>query len=247
MIELIQTYPYLFYIVVLFSSIMSSATGIGSFILIPFAAIYFGPKEGVGIITIYFLAQNINKLVFFRKFINWKIAKKVIIWSIPGVIIGSLLLTVVPVELFKKILATLIIIYILNDIFKWLRKKKGAITKEDKKTIPLFGVFYGLTSGLIGSGNLIKGPLFVSLGIVKEAYIGTYAATSLFMNIPKIAIYFSTKIINVGSLIQSIPFIFISIIGTYIGKHFLSKIHNKVFSVLLYVFFIFSAVAILLS
>lgn len=245
MIELIQIQPHWFYIVVLGSSILSAATGIGSFILIPFASIYFGPKEGVGIITIYFLAQNINKLIAFRKFIQWDIAKKIIIWAIPGAVAGSLLLKIVPEEPFKKLLAALIIIYILSDMIQRLKNRKKP-SRNEKKAVPVFGVFYGLASGLVGSGNLIKGPLFISLGLLKEAYIGTYAVTSLFMNIPKIAIYLSARIIDVGSLIQSAPFVVISIVGTYIGKHFLTKIDSKIFSALLYAFFIVSAAAILM-
>jgi uncharacterized membrane protein YfcA len=86
-----------------------------------------------------------------------------------------------------------------------------------------------------------------NLGILKEAYIGTYALTSFFTNIPKIFVYYSSEIINDYTFIKSLPFLFISIIGTYIGKHFVGKISNKLFFYLLNITFAISAIALLLE
>jgi len=241
MISAIANNGYLFFSAVLISSVLSSSLGVGSFILLPLAALAYGPKQSVGIITIYFLFQNINKLIVFWKDIHWKIGLKMILWSLPGTLIGSYALSLIPADIFGKLLAIFILTYLANDVFKIIPK-----SGHNKTTIPLFGLLYGLMSGLTGSGNLVKGPLFTSMGLVKEGYVATYALTSFFTNIPKIWIYYSTGIIDESTFGKSLPFLFISIVGTYLGKKLLKKMHNDLFYYVVNIAFAFSAIALLL-
>ncbi len=238
--EFIAHSPFLFYLIVLISSVLSSSFGIGSFILLPIAAIVYGPKESVGIITIYFLFQNINKITVFWKHINWNIGIKMILWSLPGALLGSSLLSLIPAAVFNKILGGFILAYLINDIFKIIPKSGYSAAK-----IPFFGILYGCMSGLIGSGNLVKGPLFTSLGMLNETYIATYALTSLFMNMPKLGVYYATGIIGTSAFTQAIPFLIISILGTYIGKHLLQKVTSGTFYYVVNIAFALSAISLL--
>lgn len=240
--ELLQN-PIFFYTVVLLTSVLSAALGAGAgFILIPLAALQFGAKESVGILAIYFLFQNTNKIVVFRRHIDWKIGTRVICWALPGVLIGSIALAYVPVDLFKNILAGVILLYLANDIFKLMPNKR-----EPESVLPVLSIGYGFLSGLIGSGNVIKGPLFTSLGLLKETYVGTYAFTSFFMNLPKIITYSALGIIDGSAFVKAIPFLIISIIGTHSGKYLLGKIHNDVFYYVVTASFALSAIALLLE
>jgi hypothetical protein len=241
LMNLVADNTVLFYFVVLISSISSSALGIGSFILIPIVALYIGAKASVGVLTIYFLVQNINKLIFFKGHANIDIAKIIILWAIPGVILGSILLGYVPDIYFEKILAIAILVFITNDIRNFF------VGRRSEKGIPVFGLLYGFFSGLLGSGNLVKGPLFVSLGLLKESYIATYALTSLFMNLPKIGIYTWNGVINRESLIMAIPLVVISVIGTYLGKKAIKKVNTQLFYGIIVSFFIISAIILLLK
>ena len=240
MLEFLAQNIYLFYGIVLLTSILSASFGVGSFILIPLAAIVYGSKEAVGIITLYFLFQNVNKIIVFRKNIDSNVSFKMILWSIPGAILGSFALGFLPVELFNKVLAVFILAYIANDVLGFVPKKYYSVSM-----IPLFGTLYGFLSGFVGSGNLVKGPLFTSLGLLKESYIGTYAVTSFFVNVPKIVVYFAIGVIAGSTFVKAIPFLFISIVGTYIGKHFLSKVPNRIFYYVLNIVFAISAIALL--
>lgn len=242
MIELFTQNPLLFYLVVFLISVLSTTLSIGGFILIPLAALFFGAKESIGIITLYFLSQNISKLFFFRDHIHREIAKKIIIWAIPGVLLGATLLVHIPEVFFSKVLGVGMIIFIVND---WMRYKSK--NRSSEKNLPLFSLLYGFFSGIVGSGNLIKGPLFLSLGLLKESYIATYALTSFFINIPKIGIYFYSGIITQATFIRSVPFLLLSIMGTWIGKHMLSHISNRVFYYLTMASFLIASVALLIE
>lgn len=220
-----------FYAAVLAASFLSSSLGIGGFFLIPLAALAFGPKESVGIITLYFLIQNIFKIIFFKRSIAWKTARSLILWSLPGVLAGAALLPVIPVAVFQKVLSFAVLLFLLNDMFHWIRA-----SGVSRRTQPFFGMLYGFASGFLGSGNLIKGSFLSSLGFSKESYLGTYAVTSLAMNIPKVVMYSATGIIERNMLMVSLPFLFLSLIGTAGGKIFLKKIPEQAFSLAVHIF-----------
>jgi uncharacterized protein len=244
MLEFLTQSPLIFYAIVLLMSFLSASIGTGGgFILIPLAALFFGAKEGVGILTLYFLFQNSSKILLFRSHIHTKIGVRLILFAVPGAMLGSIALGFLPVELFKKIFAVIILVYLANELFG-LIPKRGL---RERHTVPIFGFAYGFLSGLVGSGNLIKGPLFLGMGLSKEAYIATYAFTSFFINIPKIATYAATGIIDGAIVRQSLPFLFISIVGTVAGRHFIRQIHHDVFIWILNITFVIAALGLLLE
>ncbi len=238
MIELLSESTLLFYALVLIISFLCTSLGLGTALfLIPVVALYFDPKETIGIVTIYGILLNINKMFFFRRHIRVNIGIKVIVYSVPGAILGSFALTFIPADIFKKMLAAIILFYLICEVCKLAPKAKD----HEKAAVPIFGFLYGFLSGLVGTGRIIKGPLFTSLGLLKGAFIGTYAFTSFFVNVPKLITYYSTGIIDSSSFQRSIPFLFISIIATYTGSLFVEKIRSDVFYYILIVSFAASA------
>lgn len=235
--------PAWFYLAALLVSIASSAFGVSGAILIPLAALYFGPKEGVAIATLYFLFQNVSKLAFFKKHIEWKVATHMLAWAMPGVLAGAALLVYLSAEMFEKILGLGMILFIIGDAVKL---KFFGSSSASPRMMPVWGTLYGFFSGALGSGNVVKGPFFLSIGLLKESYVGTYAATSLFMNIPKIGIYALSGIITATMLVKAIPFLIISIFGTWIGKKVLGRISNDVFYYAIMAVFLVSAISLLL-
>ncbi|MDD4319687.1 MAG: sulfite exporter TauE/SafE family protein [Candidatus Peribacteraceae bacterium] len=235
--------PVVFYGAVLAASVLSTATGVGGMVLLlPFAALQFGAKEAVGIVTLFGLCQNINKIVVFRHAIRWRIGWRMIAWSVPAAIAGSLVLPLVPADLFRKLLAGTVLLYLANDLFR-LVPSRG----RPERFLPLLSVVYGFLSGLIGTGNIVKGPLFTGLGLLKEAYVGTYAFTALFMNIPKLASYVATGTLGIDALRQSVPFLLLSVAGTYAGSILLRRVRSDIFYYAVTASFVLSAVALLLE
>lgn len=241
MLSLLAENTALFLTTVFVITISSSALGTGTgLFLLPIAILRYGAPEGIGIITIYYICQNVNKILFFRKHVQTKVGLYIGLFSIPGSIIGAYALAIVDPELFKKAFATVFLLYLAKDTFF-----KETKMFSEKHLLPVFGFFYGLLSGLLGTGIVVKGPTLRSLGLLKESYIGTYAFTSFINNIPKIITYSLTGVVTVTSYIEALPLLALSIIGTAIGKRCNALIHPRVFKVLLNVSFATIAFAML--
>ena len=109
-----------------------------------------------------------------------------------------------------------------------------------------FGIAYGVVSGVLGSGNVLKGPLLTSIGVLKERYIGTYALTSLALNVPKLVVYHEGGIASSQLLARSWPLLVVSLTGTYIGKRVLRHIPDAVFERVTTITFVISALLMIL-
>lgn len=233
------------YLLVLISSVLSTAFGVGSFVLIPIFTFFFTAKESVAMASLYFTFQNIVKLGFFWRFIDWNISKKLLLYGLPGTIAGSALLLYINISFFQKMLGIAILAYVVKDLLK-LKTKEVTPAQLKPYQIPLFSFLYGVSSGVVGSGNAVKGPLFSSAGLTKETYVATYAATSFLLNIPKIFIYVQGGVISRNVLFESLPLLIVSLLGTYLGKKLISSISESSFTLIINVFFVFSAIALML-
>lgn len=221
-----------------FITAISTVVGFGSgLILLGISLFLFPIKEAIPFITIYYLFNNINKLVHFRKHIDFKISHNFLVLSIPGVIIGSMLMPYLPGNLLKKLLAIVILVLLL------LRFTKVKIrTKVFSVQYKIGTFFYGLFSGLISTGSVIKALLFSDIGLFKEKFVATMAYTALFMNLIKIIIYSQYELLTVDEVPILIGLFLASYLGVFIGKKILSRIDKNIFEVIVYIMLILSAI-----
>lgn len=205
------------------SSVASSALGVGSAALLPLFVWEFDGKPGVAVFTVYLLFQNISKLALFWREIDWYVGRRLLLWAAPAAAAGSLLLLMLPEAWFRQILGVCILLLITLP----------ALPLPDLPStvqLPVFGLFYGLCSGALGSGNVVKGPLLLSAGLVKERYIATYALSSLAMNLPKILIYGVGGLTPSHLLGRGALLLVASLDGSWAGKRLLVAIPARWFA-----------------
>jgi uncharacterized membrane protein YfcA len=89
---------------------------------------------------------------------------------------------------------------------------------------------YGFTSGLVGSGSVIKALFFRRLELSKEAFVGTMAATSVVATIGKIGAYTQTGLLHSGLRTPMLALIIVAITAVLIGRVTLRKIDSAVFT-----------------
>jgi uncharacterized membrane protein YfcA len=102
-----------------------------------------------------------------------------------------------------------------------------------------------MSSGMLGSGNAIKGPMFTSLNLLKERYVATYALTSAAMNVPKVLIYGFGDVLTAELWYVLWPLLLISLVGTYLGKRLMQFVSETWFEKIAFAAFSISAIALL--
>ena len=228
-----------FVAVVFASSVLSSALGVGGYALLPLFVAFYGAKTGVAVITVYFLFQNFAKMLMMWRHIDFALAARLVGWALPGALIGGALLVAVPPRAFQRVLGAGVLAMV---IVPRLRRRTAAPRRGG---FALFALAYGVASGALGSGNVLKGPFLTSLGVVKERYVGTYALTSCALNVPKLLVYRGGGVAPAAVLASAWPLLLVSLAGTWVGARLLRHIPPQWFERVTNVVFVASALAML--
>ncbi|MFH1055342.1 MAG: sulfite exporter TauE/SafE family protein [Candidatus Altiarchaeota archaeon] len=211
--------------IVFLSSAFSTVVGFGAVTLgIPLLSLVMDVRSAVAIMTVAALFLLLSKAWIFRKEIDYKIGKQLALPSIPGAIIGAYLLGVVDAFWIKKALGLFVLLYVLLSL-------RGALDKVriGRKMTALASFIYGLSSGIIGSGELISAPLLLSLGLRRGRFIGTFSFVALAIMPFKIILYMQSGILNHSQTSTLLILTLASIAGVLAGRKLIDYVQAEMF------------------
>lgn len=218
-------------------SLMGMSTSV---LFSPIIVSIYGSRLGNGIMFIPFLIADFYVSYLYRKNFDKKIVLKLLPFSVTGMIVASIFANSISEEIFRKIIA---IIIVFASILFFLKKYEDKLSKLSW----LFGVFGGASSYLAN----VSGPIFnVYLLSYKQRetdFIGTRAIFFTTLNIFKFFMYlFIFKNINTFTLIRgsiAIPTIFL---GVFLAKQLLKRMDQKIFSLIIVLLGLIVAIKMLL-
>ena len=213
-----------------------SGFGLGT-LLMPVFAIFFPIEIAISLTAIVHFANNLIKLILFKKHINWNIALRFGLPSIITAFIGAWLLTTllnVPpfysyslynntfhITIIKLVIAILLIIFALIDLIPKLSN-----IEFDKKYLPVGGLLSGFFGGLSGNQGALRAAFLIKSGLSKEAYIATGVIIACMVDITRLSIYSKSILLHITE--NQIYFLIVAIISAFIGVYFGNKIVKKV-------------------
>jgi hypothetical protein len=154
--------------------------------------------------------------------------KTFLLFGIPSIIlafIGAALISVIPVDIIKSILAVFLIIYSIYTIVN----PKFAL-KKTKAHAVVGGSFSGFLAGLIGMGGAIRSAFLIAFNLPKEVYIATSAMIAVVIDVARIPTYFFTNAVQGSWHYIFLLFLFVSAyLGVKTGKILLKRINQKTF------------------
>ncbi len=95
----------------------------------------------------------------------------------------------------------------------------------------LFGIFIAASflSALLGSVGPVMAPFFLAYGLVKGAYIGTEALSTVVMHITKLVAYRESSILTRLDVLIGLAIGPIMILGSFLGKRIVDRLPERVF------------------
>ncbi len=216
----------IFLIASFIAAIVATLAGFGSStLLIPVAAMFMDLKSVVFLVACFHLFNNTFKIKLFWNKIDFK---TFLLFGIPSIIfafIGATLISIMPVDIVKRILAIFLIVFSIYSLIK----PKFTI-KETKITAVVGGGLSGFLAGLIGLGGAIRSTFLIAFNLGKEVYIATSAMIAFVIDLTRIPTYLFTKVVQDTSHYVLLPFLVISAyFGVRVGKILLGKINQDIF------------------
>lgn len=176
----------------------------------------YGAKNSTGILLPLLTVGDILAIIYFRRYVKWEYLLRFLPWVIGGVLIGVWIGQDMPEDIFKNVLAGIILFSVA--MMWWLEYRSGREFKRDWRLTGGTGLGAGVATML---GNL-AGPFsniyFLSTGLPKNELIGTAAWLYFIVNLFKVPFHvFSWGTINAESLQEDLSLIPSVILGFWVG------------------------------
>ncbi|MGE5109746.1 MAG: TSUP family transporter, partial [Acidobacteriaceae bacterium] len=93
----------------------------------------------------------------------------------------------------------------------------------------IVGAGASFLSALLGSVGPIMAPFFLAYGLVKSAYIGTEALSTVVMHVFKLVAYHHSSILPGNAVLAGLAIGPVMILGSWLGKKVVDRLPEKVF------------------
>lgn len=212
-------------IAALVASTLAAITGFGgAAVLLPFLVAAFGMREAVPILTVAQLIGNASRVWFNRRELNWRVVGWFALGGVPMALLGGYLFAAAPLHALTRALGGLLLLVVV------LRHVKARFTK----TFPVaafagIGAGSSLLSALLGSVGPLMAPFFLAYGLVKGAYIGTEALSTVVMHVVKLIAYRQTAVLSGADALIGLALGPVMVFGSFVGRRVVNRLPEKVF------------------
>lgn len=97
------------------------------------------------------------------------------------------------------------------------------------KGFAVIGAVASFLSALLGSVGPLMAPLFLAYGLVKGAYIGTEALSTVVMHVAKLIAYRRAAVLPIHAILVGLPLGAIMVIGSFVGKRIVDRLPGRIF------------------
>lgn len=171
---------------------LSASAGLGgSLVLIPILVLFLGAKQGVALAALLLAANNIAKVIVYRRTIPWRSSAAVILLTIAGAWLGANLLIIVDEFWVQVGVAAAIVTTFVAERATW--------QKLQRVSAPVLAFLAGTTSGFSGTSGPLKGVALRNLRLSRQHLVGAASAVSLAGDFTKAAVFVKASLLSAES------------------------------------------------
>lgn len=207
---------------------LSASAGLGgSLILVPLLALAIGTKEGVALAALLLAANNVVKIVAYRRAIPWRAVLEVLIVVIVGSLLGASLLVALP-EVWVSIA-------VVASIVLSLVAERLGVARAQRFGAPALGLASGATSGFSGTSGPLKGLALRMLRLDRAHLVGAASIVSLAGDATKAAVYATGGLLQASSVVLMVGLVPVMLASTFFGRYLNKRVGERGYAVLFWV------------
>ncbi len=204
-------------------------------LVIPFLAVILGGRFSAGFVLPLLIAADVFAVIYYRRRCKWNILIRLLPWTVPGIVIGVLLGSVISDVLFRRIMGGTLLLVL---VFMFYRERT-----RDKKQVPsnpvisgFIGMLGGFTSMIGNAAGPILSLYLLSQRLPKTVFIGTMAWLFFIINLLKVPPHiFIWKSISMNSLLLNLLIVPFILLGAFLGLKIIHKIPEKGFRYFIFI------------
>lgn len=221
---------------VIFAGVSKGGFGSGgAFAATPLLALILEPAQAVGVMLPLLMLMDVGALKPYWKKWDWAATKALIIGSVPGILIGTLLYGYANPDVFKFLIGLVAVGFVVFQLGRsqgWIRPAKQAMSDRAGMYA---GAAAGFTSFISHAGGPPAAIYLLSRNMTKTGYQATTVIVFWAINLLKFGPYFAIGIFSKATFEAALYLAPVAIIGVYLGVFFHRMIPEKLFFGLTYV------------
>ena len=196
----------------------------GAAVLLPVLAWSFGVREAVPILTVAQLVGNASRAWFNRRELNWRVVAWFALGGVPMALVGGVLFAKAPLPALTRALGVFLIFIVV-----WRHAGPQRTWRPPLPSFAAIGAGASFLSALMGSVGPLMAPLFLAYGLVKRAYIGTEALSTVTMHVAKLIAYRHADVLPLHAVLIGLGLGPVMVLGSYVGKRIVDRVSEKAF------------------
>ena len=207
---------------------LAAVTGFGgAAVLLPVLAAVFGVREAIPILTVAQLIGNGSRVWFNRREVDWRVVGWFALGAVPFAFAGGFLFARAPLSALTRLLGVFLILVVV-----WRRLHPGPPRRPPLKSFAALGAGSAFLSALLGSVGPIMATFFLAFGLVRGAYIGTEAMSTVVMHVVKLVAYGQGSLLTDRAVVAGLALGPIMVLGSWSGKRIVDRLPERVFVLL---------------
>lgn len=215
--------------VALLASTLAAVTGFGgAAVLLPVLVVAFGVRDAIPILTVAQLIGNASRVWFNRRELDTRVVAWFSLGGVPLALLGGLLFAQAPLAALTRLLGLFLLL-----VVAWRRLGRRAPPRPPLRAFALIGAAASFLSALLGSVGPLMAPFFLAYGLVKGAYIGTEALSTVVMHVTKLVAYGAGDVLSGPGVVAGLALGPIMVAGSWIGKRIVERLPERIFVLLI--------------
>lgn len=184
-------------------------------------------KAATGFILPLLSAGDLGAVILLSRRARWPILRRLLPWTLLGIVAGALALGRVSDEAFRRILGGLILGLLALDLY---RKAKGfSIPPGQPAAAAAAGILAGFCTMMANAAGPLMALYLLAMGLSKEDFIGTQAWFFLVVNLVKWPFSLGLGLIGPDSLLADLCLLPALLAGELVGLYLFRKLPQKAF------------------
>jgi uncharacterized protein len=217
----------------------TSLPGAGILPVAMFAAV-LPARMSTGVLLVVLIVADIFAVVLYRAHADWAILRRLVPSVMVGVVLGSVLLSILDDDTLRRGIGILLVILVLVSVRNWiavrLRKADSVISsvpRVSRARAWLYGSMAGSATMAANSAGPIMSLYFLASGLSMRALLGTSAWFYFVINLVKLPFSIGLGLVTPAGVLISLSVIPAIIVGGLVGRVIIQRINVHVFESLL--------------
>jgi uncharacterized membrane protein YfcA len=199
-----------------------------SIILMPALVLVFGPREAVPIMAVASIMANASRVAAWWNEIDWRAVGAYSLTGFPAAALGAATLLALPTRAVEASLGAFFIAMI--PVRHWMARREWRLGLWH---LALLGAVIGFITGIVVSTGPINAPFFLAYGLVKGAYLGTEALSSIAVYVAKAITFRSLGALPWDAFVKGLIVGTSLVAGAFIAKRFVLQLDAARFRLLM--------------